>query len=110
MKNKKARAIMEHKILGGRSEIALSARNFKDYLTLRAISDVHRKSTPIRARHGCLRMATRSLECPRVLLEKNADATAIYLEPDPDHYHFKLVRLHTGLGEAASSREENSGK
>lgn len=41
--------------------------------------------------------------------EKNADATAIYLEPDPDHYHFKLVRLHTGLREAASSREENSG-
>ena len=25
--------------------------------------------------------------------EKNADATAIYLEPDLEHYHFKLVSL-----------------
>lgn len=72
------------------NEIALSARNFKDYINIAAlgsaISDVQRKSAPICARHGCLRMATRCLECPRVVLkpeEKNADATAIYLEPDP---------------------------
>lgn len=43
--------------------------------------------------------------------EKNADATAIYLEPDPGPLSFQIGKpAHTGLREAASSREENSGK